>query len=90
MKFITTLAAAALSIAAIGCSSQPKQFSITEQRAVDTYVDIICAPAIDDTHAGMQSGLVQLVNLSAHHDAGGGDPVQQEAMRIARKRGCVS
>ena len=85
-QFFFAIAAVAL----VGCSSQPKQLSAVEQRAVDTYVDVICAPPINDTHAGMQSGIEHLINLSAYHDQNGGDPVQQEAMRIARERGCVS
>ena len=90
MKFITTLAAATLSIAAIGCSSQPKQFSTTEQRAVDAYVQTICVMSTDETHAGMQPiSLVTLIDMDAYAN-GGGDPVLQEAARIARERGCVS
>ena len=90
MKRASLAALALASIALVGCSSQPKQFTAVEQRAVDSYVEIICAPAIDDTHAGMQDTFVQFANLSAYHDSNGGDPAQQEAMRIARERGCVS
>jgi len=80
---------AAAAVALVGCSSQPKQLGAVDQRAVDSYVEIIGAPAVDETHAEMQSGFVQLANSSAYHDANGGDPVQQKAMQIARERGCV-
>ena len=77
-------------IALVGCSSQPKQLTAVEQRAVDAYVEIHCQPTIDEFHAGLKDWSVQMTDLSAHHDPNGGDPVQQEAMRIARKRGCLS
>ena len=85
-QFFFAIAAVAL----VGCSSQPKQLTAVQQRALDSYVEIICAPAINETHAEMQSGIAQLVDLSAYHDPNGGDPVQNEAMRIARERGCLS
>tara|TARA_B100000459_G_scaffold144856_1_gene108315 strand:- start:250 stop:519 length:270 start_codon:yes stop_codon:yes gene_type:complete len=86
-QFFFAIAAVAL----VGCSSQPKQLTAVEQRAVDAYVDLLCAPAIDDEFsAGLRDFSVQMTDLSAHHDPNGGDPVQQKAVRIARERGCVS
>ena len=87
MKLSAFVAAAA--VALVGCSSQPKQLSAVEQRAVNAYVEIHCQPTVDEFHAGLKDWAQQMTDLSAYHDAGGGDPVQQEAMRIARERGCV-
>ena len=48
---------------------------------------MLCAPSIDETHAGLQKFFVQIVDIAASQ--GEKDSAQQEGLRIAREKGCV-
>ena len=86
LRMAIFLAGSILTLSA--CGGANKGGLTKEQlRGAKAYAEMLCAPSIDETHAGLQKFFVQIVDITASQ--GEKDSAQQEGLRIAREKGCV-